>query len=152
MFYAEDYSLPNDVEARLRSQSKHTYLIVFTGENYFYNDISDFVTRNRGAKGDAEYHRGIYSKWAEESCYTISSSSGLCLRVQVISPASAEILFQGHIFLPVICASGWHFQKTFAFLCLYWGWNFKFLRNTPTRADYIIFLLEFGIATCLTIL
>ena len=50
-FPAEDYGLPNDVEALLRSESKDTYLIVCGGDYYFYNEISDFITRIVEPKG-----------------------------------------------------------------------------------------------------
>lgn len=44
-FPAEDYGLPNDVEALLRSESMDTFLIMCAGEYYFYNEVSEFVTR-----------------------------------------------------------------------------------------------------------
>lgn len=44
-FPAEDYGLPNDVEALLRSESMDTFLIMCAGEHYFYNEVSEFVTR-----------------------------------------------------------------------------------------------------------
>lgn len=44
-FPVEDYGLPYDAQALLRSESMDTYLIMCGGEYYSYNDISDFVTR-----------------------------------------------------------------------------------------------------------
>lgn len=50
-FPAEDYGLSNDVETVLRSASKDTFLIRCAGEYYFYDEVSEFVSRMVEPKG-----------------------------------------------------------------------------------------------------